>query len=269
MLASLTRQWVPTFTIELDSNDIFWVDYSMWMREATEDADGEKGLDSVFYGTLIGSLFETKETHDAGVQFMVDITRKWVQEAKSPRDKQVDPINGIYFGLSVFANYIGHITRYGEAQEQPKDAKSSPIISNERVADLSHDFVGKILGAFRGPLGLSNLDMIGMLSITIAETSCSRGRRWHDLDLINKMIDATVSTVGDEGSKTKGFIDRFLPASLQKPERKKTGIVKLTDQEQKLLNRLISRKFRLWKAVKDVFPKWGEWKKQLECEYYL
>lgn len=228
----------------------------MWSKEEPRDETSQipVGLNPVVYGTVIGHLHEHKESHANGIQFIYELTRRWALQNKSPQSGQADPLNGIYFGAAVLANYIGYITDYGEKLNEEQKSGTPTVISNDRVAELVQEFIKKVVTWIREPLELSNLDLIGIISITIAEVASCRGRRWHDFDLINKMIEAIVRS--PEAEK-KGFISSILPSALQKPERKR-GPVTLTAEEQKVLTKIISRKFRLGKAVKDIFPKWRE-----------
>lgn len=225
----------------------------MWLKEEPTKGGSPLpcGFSSKIFGTVIGILHESKEKQLNGVQLIGDLTKKWAIESKSPGDNQPDPMNGIYFGVSVFAHYIGYITLQGEKLSEETNSKA--VISNDRVAEISREFMKRVV-TFKTSLELSGIDMVGILSILISETASCRGRRWHDLDFINKMIDANVTLTPTEQEKNK--MEFRIPKMMQKQSTQ--GPINLNLAEHRLLNKLISNKFSILNAIKGMFPRWKE-----------
>jgi hypothetical protein len=248
LLGGLTRKWLPTIGIHLEERDICWQDYLLWASEQPlNDSNLPVGLESKFFARVVALLHESKEKHITGAQIIADLTIKWIKESKAPSTSQQDPLNGVYFGVSAFAHYIGYLTASGE--QKKGDKGSTLVISNDAVANLTREFVKNLMSFLQTQVELSNLDLVGILSVLFAETSRCRGRRWHDFDLINRMVTATV-TAEEQFESNGGLLSKWFSIQEEHPP---AGIVKLSQEELKLLNELVARKFRLLNAVKDMF----------------
>eukprot|EP01127_Copromyxa_protea_P012266 TRINITY_DN3178_c0_g1_i4.p1 TRINITY_DN3178_c0_g1~~TRINITY_DN3178_c0_g1_i4.p1 ORF type:complete len:124 (-),score=16.09 TRINITY_DN3178_c0_g1_i4:79-450(-) len=106
----------------------------------------------------------------------------------------------------------------------------STVLSNDKVAELAQEYITFLLSFMKTHMELEKIDHVGYLSVLISETAKCRDRRWHDIDLINKMISATATT------DTKD--DR--------------NILFLNYSEHTLLSKLVVKKFSLWVAMKEM-----------------
>eukprot|EP01126_Amoeba_proteus_P042412 TRINITY_DN460_c0_g1_i3.p1 TRINITY_DN460_c0_g1~~TRINITY_DN460_c0_g1_i3.p1 ORF type:complete len:326 (-),score=64.09 TRINITY_DN460_c0_g1_i3:247-1224(-) len=234
ILLQIPRKWIPTFEVGVHREDVFWIDFCQWktdrelyLAEKIHVNGYEEGLESVAFGTIVGMIAiesrnTSKGTHYDAIPLISELVLGWSTRTH-PILKHPDPLNALYFGVSVFANYVGYIS-------QPERGKTN-IPSNSDIAAFAGRFAQEIHKHFESSLELTKFDMMGLFTFLIAETTSRVGRRWHDFDLIEKMTTSLTS--------------------LDNPKFPWDG------KDLSTLSKLIGRKFSLISLVKQVyFPRW-------------